>query len=157
MSKKQLVADIVFFLGLIIFAVAFIISIVNSDVNPLLIDGIMALGLVVEFVGLCLTYKFDKSGNDNDTKTREEKVLEQEKKTKVEDVVENVVEAEVEEPVVEEVKEVKETKTTTKKATPKKKTTTKKTTTKKGTTTKKKTTGTKKTTTKKKSSTKKGK
>ena len=100
MNKKQLTADVVFFLGLIIFAVAFIISIVNSDINPLLIDGIMAVGLVVEFIGLCLTYKFDNKTDEVDNKTKEEKVLEQEKTNQPEEIVENVVEAEVEEPVV---------------------------------------------------------
>ena len=153
MNKKQLTADVVFFLGLIIFAVAFIISIVNSDINPLLIDGIMAVGLVVEFIGLCLTYKFDNKTDEVDNKTKEEKVLEQEKTNQPEEIVENVVEAEVEEPVIEEVKEKPEP---TVKKSPKS-TTSKKKTTKKTGTTKKKTTTTKKTTPKKKNSTKKGK
>ena len=157
MSKKYIFANVVFFLGLLVFAVAFIISIVNPDLYSLLVNGIMAIGLIIEFIGLVLTYKFDSSVSSKDTKTREEKALEQEKKTSVEEKVENVVEADVEE--LEEEKPVEKPapkKTTTTKKAPAKKTTTKKgTTTKKKTTTKK--TTTKKSTTKKKSSTKKGK
>lgn len=111
MNKNQKRGNIIFFVGALVFVVSLATGWL-TDVSDILVDSIMGLGLVIEFVGLCFCYKKDKNENVDTEKTGEEKALIKEKE---------LIEVEKTEDVVEVVKEEKKTAT-------KKNSTTKKTT-----------------------------
>ncbi len=150
MNKNRQRGNIVFFIGVLIFAAAFITGWL-TDVSAVVIDLIMGLGLIVEFVGICICYKKDKDSEDVKEEKAEVKALKEEKVKIEEEKTDDVIELE---------KTAKETNTTKKNANTKKNTTkkasgkkaTKKTSNKKGSSSKK-TTSKKKTS--KKSNTKK--
>ena len=119
MSKNRDKGNIIFFVGVFIFVVSLVVGF-TTDVSAVLIDVCMGVGLVVEFIGLCICYKKDK--NQGIEKKEEVKTLKEEKEKAKEKAQEEKVEE-----VVEVVKEEK------KKATPKKKTDTSKNNNKKGT------------------------
>ncbi len=119
MSKNRDKGNIIFFVGVFIFVVSLVVGFA-TDVSAVLIDICMGVGLVVEFIGLCICYKKDK--NQGIEKKEEVKTLKEEKEKAKEKAQEEKVEE-----VVEVVKEEK------KKATPKKKTDTSKNNNKKGT------------------------
>ena len=151
MDKNRQRGNIVFFVGVLIFAAAFIVGWL-TDVSAVIIDLVMGLGLIIEFVGICFCYKKEDANVEDKDEKAEVKALKEEKIKIEEEKTDDVIEVE---------KPVKETKTTTKKTTAKKNTSkkttgkksTKKASNKKSSSTKKNTTGKKKTT--KKNSTKK--
>lgn len=119
MSKNRDKGNIIFFIGVFIFVVSLVVGFA-TDVSAVLIDVCMGVGLVVEFIGLCICYKKDK--NQGIEKKEEVKTLKEEKEKAKEKAQEEKVEE-----VVEVVKEEK------KKTAPKKKTDTSKNNNKKGT------------------------
>lgn len=148
MKNKELRANIIFFIGVAVFLGALCFGFIDKSFNKLILSGIMAIGLLIEFVGLILIFRADKKKTPKTGKTEEEIELEKEKSVN-EEKVENIVEATTK-PVKEEKEEEQPKKKTT---TTKKKTTTNKSSAKKNTT--KKTSTAKKTTNKKKTTTKK--
>lgn len=143
MNKNRQRGNIVFFIGVLIFAAAFITGWL-TDVSAVVIDLVMGLGLIVEFIGICICYKKDKNGEDVKEEKAEVKALKEEKVKIEEEKTDDVIELE---------KPVKETSaakknTNTKKSAAKKtagKKSAKKTSNKKSSASKK-TTGKKKTT-----------
>lgn len=119
MSKNRDKGNIIFFIGVFIFVVSLVVGFA-TDVSAVLIDVCMGVGLVVEFIGLCICYKKDK--NQGIEKKEEVKTLKEEKEKAKEKAQEEKVEE-----VVEVVKEEN------KKTAPKKKTDTSKNNNKKGT------------------------
>lgn len=129
MSKNRDKGNIIFFVGVIIFVIALAVGFF-SDVSAVLIDIFMGVGLVIEFIGLCICYKKDK--NEVVEKKEEDRSLKEEKVKVKQEKHEDVVEV-----VKEEKKPVKKTTTkkeTTKSDTSKKNTSNKKKNTKKSTT-----------------------
>jgi len=59
MNKNQDKGNIVFFIGVLIFIVALAVG-YFTEVSALVINLVMGLGLIFEFVGLCICYKKDK-------------------------------------------------------------------------------------------------
>lgn len=112
MSKNRDKGNIIFFVGVFIFVVSLVVGFA-TDVSAVLIDVCMGVGLVVEFIGLCICYKKDK--NQGVEKKEEVKTLKEEKEKAKEKAQEEKIEE-----VVEVVKEEK------KKTTHKKNNTTKK-------------------------------
>ena len=119
MSKNRDKGNIIFFVGVFIFVVSLVVGFA-TDVSAVLIDVCMGVGLVVEFIGLCICYKKDK--NQVIEKKEEVKTLKEEKEKAKEKAQEEKVEE-----VVEVVKEEK------KKPASKKKTDASKNNNKKGT------------------------
>ncbi len=107
MSKNRDKGNIIFFVGVFIFVVSLVVGFA-TDVSAVLIDICMGVGLVVEFIGLCICYKKDK--NQGIEKKEEVKTLKEEKEKAKEKAQEEKLEE-----VVEVVKEEKK-KTTTKKS-----------------------------------------
>ncbi|MBE6150311.1 MAG: hypothetical protein E7162_00635 [Firmicutes bacterium] len=107
MSKNRDKGNIIFFVGVFIFVVSLVVGFA-TDVSAVLIDICMGVGLVVEFIGLCICYKKDK--NQGIEKKEEVKTLKEEKEKAKEKAQEEKIEE-----VVEVVKEEKK-KTTTKKS-----------------------------------------
>lgn len=151
MKNKELRANIIFFIGVAVFLGALCFGFIDKSFNKLILSGIMAFGLLIEFVGLILIFRADKKKTPKTGKTEEEIELEKEKSVN-EEKVENIVEATTK-PVKEEKVEKAEEQPKKNTTTTKKKTTTNKSSAKKNTT--KKTSTAKKTTNKKKTTTKK--
>ena len=145
MKKKIDKGKVLFFIGVVIFFVVLGIG-YFSDINAVIIDLIMGVGLLLEFIGLCIVWKNDKKDSDMANERLEEKTIEKikvsEKNKETKEVVEVDIKNKLEEKDTKEEKKknqkVQESKKTTtkdkngtKKTTPKKKTTKKKTTSKK--------------------------
>ena len=98
MNKDR--GNIIFFIGVLIFAVSLLID-YFADINAVITNLSMGIGVIIEFVGLCITYKKDKDSLGDDKKTLEDetlaKVKAKESDTKKEKVIEVETEKEVEE------------------------------------------------------------
>lgn len=148
MNKNQSRGNIVFFVGVLVFAIAFIVGWL-TDVSAVIIDLVMGLGLIVEFTGICICYKKDKNEEESEKVTEEVKALEEEKVKTLEEKTDDVIEVEEPKKKVTAKKKATNKKGSSKKSTSKKTTNKKSNTSKKGSTVKKKTTkknNTKKTT-----------
>jgi len=145
MRKNQNKGNIVFFIGVVIFVISLAVG-YFTEVSAVIIDLAMGVGLIIEFIGLCICYKKDKKELKENENISEEKAIEEEKENIKEEKLEEVIEV-VEEPTIEEPKNTTNKKNTNKKSSNKKTGSKKTTSTKKKNTTKKKTT--KKTNTKK--------
>ena len=89
MNKNRDKGNIIFFVGVIIFVVSLVVGFA-TDLSAVLIDIFMGIGLVVEFIGLCICYKKDKKEVvDENEKVKSLKEV-RNKEEKVEDVVEVV-------------------------------------------------------------------
>ena len=128
MKNKELRANIIFFIGVIIFFGALCYGFIDKSFSKLILSGIMSVGLLIEFIGLIVIFRADKKKSPKTGKTEEEIELEKEKSVN-EEKVENIVEATTK-PVKEEQEEEKPKKKTT---TTKKKSTTNKSSAKKNT------------------------
>ena len=147
MSKDNKLGKVIFAVGVLIFIGALGYGYLIKGANALIANCIMGFGLVVEFVGLCFTYRGEKNEENREKKDVETKTIEEIKAKERIMKKDDVVEAKVKEVKKEETKEEKT------KATPKKTTSSspKKAPTKKsGNTSKKKGPAKKKTTPKKK-------
>jgi len=129
MSKNRDKGNIIFFVGVLIFVVSLVVGFV-TDISAVLIDTFMGIGLVIEFVGLCVCYKKDKKEvmvkKEDVTSLNEVKVREE----NIDDIVE-VVKEEKKATAKKTNTKKKQTTSTTENGVSGKKTTTKKTNAKK--------------------------
>jgi hypothetical protein len=89
MSKNRDKGNIIFFIGVLFFVVSLVVGFV-TDVSGVLIDIFMGIGLIIEFIGLCICYKKDK--NDLVEKKEEVQTLKEEKIKAKEEKHDDVVE-----------------------------------------------------------------
>lgn len=106
MDKNKQRGNIVFFIGVLIFAAAFIVGWL-TEVSAVVIDLVMGVGLIIEFIGICICYKKDKDSEEVKEEHEEVKALKEEKVKIEEEKTDDVIEVE---------KPAKEVKTSTKKA-----------------------------------------
>lgn len=92
MSKDNKLGKVIFAVGVLIFIGALGYGYLIKGANALIANCVMGFGLVVEFVGLCFTYRGEKNEENKDKKDVETKTIEEikvkERIAKKEDVVE---------------------------------------------------------------------
>ncbi len=91
-NKNNDIGNIVFFVGVVIFVVALCVGYFLEAINAIYIDLTMGLGLLIEFVGLCITYRTSNRDDKDENKSLEDKTIneikEKEKKNDREEVIE---------------------------------------------------------------------